>query len=356
MILDRQDWFVDWMWPFTNIYRLCLGLVRRFKGCANRCQRNDESDDDETIETQKLTSHHDLWYKSSARALMTLVECGLSLVELFLPSICVLFWIDMMPFLTPVATWAEDALLISHAFLLRTTFVSWSDVRPWQQAWIHWIIMMYFWLLDTSTIVATALVWITQGMETQYKCLAYSLLLRGVLTLADSIRLDSKALLSWKTWATASFTMPWVIRTSPIYSMLHIPRRTIPYAHKNRKMYSLQESLLRKKSLEWYATFRTWIVITWSVLNAVLLSVQRFLKNYGDFTSRYPARVLAYCVACLHIWAVLWILYDWFRSPPKQERAITIEPRPSQRVDPRPTSAVNPVEHKVARMLKKPYE
>jgi hypothetical protein len=171
--------------------------------------------------------------------MMTLVECGLSIVELFLPSICVLFWIDMMPFLTPVATWAEDALLISHAFLLRTTFVSWSDVRPWQQAWIHWIIMIYFWLLDASTIVATALVWATQGMETQYKCLAYSLLLRGVLTLIDSIRLDSKALLSWKTWAAASFAMPWVIRTSPIYSMLHIPRRTIPYAHKNRKMYSL---------------------------------------------------------------------------------------------------------------------
>ena len=182
------------------------------------------------------------------------------------------------------------------------------------------------------------------------------MLLRGLVTLVDSVRLGSDALTSWKTWATASWTMPWVIRTSPIYSMLHIPRRTIPYAHKHRSMYSLQESLMRKKSLEWYTTFRTWIVITWSVLNAVLLSVQRFLKDYGDFTSRYPAKVLAFCVACLHLWAVLWIVWDWLRMPPKQVRVITIEPRPASHVDPRPVSSINPVEHKVTRLLNKPYE
>jgi hypothetical protein len=267
----------------------------------------------------------------------------------------VLLWLDLIPFVTPVANWAEDALLVAHAFVLRTTVVSWSEVRPWNQAWIHWILMFFFFLLDASTMGAMAIVWIEQGMELQYKLLLYSMVARLGLSILDSWRLGSKSMSSWKNWACTLLTLPWLLRTSPIYSMLHIPRRIVPYAHKTRKMYSLQESLVRKRVLENYAMFRTWIIIIWSVLNASLLSMQRFLKDYGDFTSRYPARVLAICVASMHIWACVWIIVGVCMRRSKQAKDICAEPWNSEALASRHIG-VNPIEHKVAKLIKKPYE
>ena len=63
--------------------------------------------------------------------MLNIVECSVNLFDLFVPAIMVVFWIDLMPFLMPLAPWASDALLISHAFVLRTTVVSWSDHKPW---------------------------------------------------------------------------------------------------------------------------------------------------------------------------------------------------------------------------------
>lgn len=111
---------------------------------------------------------------------------------------------------------------------------------------------------------------------------------------------------------------------------------------------------MRKRVLENYATFRTWIIITWSILNASLLSVQRFLKDYGDFTSRYPARVLAICVAAMHMWACLWIILGAVIRRAKKEKETCAEPW--ERVLTSKQVGVNPIEHKVAKLIKKPYE
>lgn len=202
-----------------------------------------------------------------------IIASAMSLVELFLPSVLVLFWIDIMPYFVPVAQWAQDALLVSHAFLLRTTIVSWADTRPWVQAWIHYIIMAYFFILDASTFFVLIFTWSTQGIDLPYRCMMYAIFCRIVISLADCFAKNSKALFSAKGWAAFLLTLPWSVRVVPIYSMLHLPRKLIPYAHKNRPMYTLQESLQRKKALEWHTIFRTWIVIIWSVLNASLLSL-----------------------------------------------------------------------------------
>lgn len=131
---------------------------------------------------------------------LNVVECSINLMDLFLPSVMVVFWLDLIPFVVPLASWASDSLLIAHAFVLRTTVVSWSDVKPWAQAWIHYLIMAFYLLLDLSTAVVLILVWALGSLDQHYECLIYSLGIRLIVSIVDSARVGSFSLLRANTW------------------------------------------------------------------------------------------------------------------------------------------------------------
>lgn len=323
MILDQQDWLYDFVRPFRNL---------AFHSA-------------QTVRLARLADAHS--FAHLATALWLLIECAANAVNMFFPSIMVLFWIDIMPFVTYVAPWANDALLISHAFLLRTAIVSWSDQRPWAQAWIHYLIMAYFFLLDASTLVSMLLVYAFGDLDRHYRCFLSALLIRLVAHILDSRAQSSVAALKWRAWLTSAFTLPFVIRTAPVYSMLNMTRRIVPLSSRKQSMYVLQESLTRRKTLDWYVLFRTWIVITWSILNAGLLSLQRFLVGFGLFTARFPAKVFAWSFAIMHILAILYIALDWLLGcgkglrPRASNHNLTFGTHDAQK------ARVNPIEAKV---------
>jgi hypothetical protein len=236
---------------------------------------------------------------------------------------------------------------------LRTAIVSWSDQRPWAQAWIHYLIMSYFFILDASTIGAMLLVLALGDLDTHYKCFLYAIALRILAHVVDSACQGSRTLFKWRTVLVGAATMPFVVRAAPVYSMLNMTRRIVPLSLRKRHMYVLQESLTRRKALDWYVLFRTWTVITWSVLNAGLLSLQRFLVGFGLFTARFPAKVFAWSFAIIHCMAIAVLALDWLGAQVACARPRQTG-RPGDKVD--TVSFINPIEAKVQRMSKRPYE
>lgn len=63
--------------------------------------------------------------------------------------------------------------------------------------------------------------------------------------------------------------------------------------------------------------------------------------------------MFAYGLAVMHVWAAVWIVSDWFRcfSIRMQQRDLVFEP-----IVPVKSTKSNPVEQKVGKLLKKPYE
>jgi len=118
-------------------------------------------------------------------------------------------------------------------------------------------------------------------------------------------------------------------------------------------MYTLQESLMRSRTLDSYLLLRTWSITIWSVANASILSLQRLLNSYGEYTQRFPAKVFAYGLAVMHVWAAAWIVSDWFRcfSVPMKQRELSFD-----EIVPIKGTKTNPVEAKVRRLVKRPYE
>jgi hypothetical protein len=345
MILDRQDWFAEWSRPFLRVYTTMLFF---WWHVASLWDLGAE----EKLPVKRYGKMYSLW-TSLLSFLLNVTECCVNIFDLFVPAIMVIFWLDLMPFLMPLAPWASDALLIAHAFVLRTTVVSWSDLKPWVQYYMHYGIMAFYLILDVSIVVAFVIAWILGTLDSYYRCLAYSLALRVLVSVTDSYRLQSKSMLSGKTWLGGLVTLPWIIRTNPVFSMLHLPRKVVPYARQSRKMYTLQESLMRSKTLDWYSVLRTWTVIVWSVANASMLSLQRFLNSYGEYTQRFPAKVFAYGLAVMHVWAAVWVVSDWMRcfSVAIKQRELEFES-----IAPIKGMKTNPVERKVQRLLRKPYE
>jgi len=63
--------------------------------------------------------------------------------------------------------------------------------------------------------------------------------------------------------------------------------------------------------------------------------------------------VFAYGLAVMHIWAAVWVMSDWFRcfQIPIKQRDLEFES-----IKPIKGMKTNPVERKVMRLLRKPYE
>lgn len=213
--------------------------------------------------------------------------------------------------------------------------------------------MGFYLVLDASTMVALVIAWLLGTLDSYYKCMVYSMLIRVAVSVVDSIKMHSTSLTDAKTWALGSLSLPWIARTSPVYSMLNLPRKIVPYARQAKGMYTLQESLMRSRTLDSYLLLRTWSIIIWSVANASILSLQRFLNSYGEYTQRFPAKVFAYGLAVMHVWAAAWIVSDWFRcfSVPMKQRELSFD-----EIVPIKGTKTNPVEAKVRRLVKRPYE
>lgn len=276
MIVSRQDWFAEWCRPFLRIYTTMMFFAWQVLATCSESAR-------EKLPRRRYGRVYSV-ASSFVSFVLNMVECFVNLFDLFLPAMLVVFWLDLMPFMMPLASWASDSMLIAHAFVLRTTVVSWSDGKPWVQAWIHYLIMGFYLLLDVSTVVALLVAWALGSLDSYYRCLVYSLGIRLLVSVVDSLRTGSRELTKGRTWLYGLTTVPWIIRTNPIYSLLHLPRKIVPFARQGRKMYTLQESLKRNQTLDWYITFRTWTVVIWSLANASLLSLQRFLSGYSEYT------------------------------------------------------------------------
>jgi len=174
--------------------------------------------------------------------------------------------------------------------------------------------MTYFFLLDASTLVSMLLVYAFGDLDRHYRCFLSALTIRLIVHFIDSRAQSSRVAFKWRAWLTSAITLPFVIRTAPVYSMLNMTRRIVPLSSRKQPMYVLQESLTSRKTLDWYVLFRTWTVITWSILNAGLLSLQRFLVSFGLFTARFPAKVFAWSFAIMHMLAILYVALDWLLS------------------------------------------
>jgi hypothetical protein len=77
------------------------------------------------------------------------------------------------------------------------------------------------------------------------------------------------------------------------------------------------------------------------------------LNSYGEYTQRFPAKVFAYGLAVMHVWAAVWVVSDWMRcfSVAIKQRELEFES-----IAPIKGMKTNPVERKVQRLLRKPYE
>jgi hypothetical protein len=214
-------------------------------------------------------------------------------------------------------------------------------------------VFAFYLLLDLSTAVAFIIAWFLGTLDSYYRCLAYSLAIRLFVSVVDGAKTKSRSLLEWKTWVYGVGSLPWITRTNPVQSMLTLPRKVVPYARASKRMYTLQESLRRANMLDNYSILRTWSVIIWSVANASILSLQRFLNSYDEYTQRFQAKVFAYGLAVMHLWAAVWIVSDWFRcmAVPIRQKSIEFES-----IVPIKGGKSNPVEAKVARLHRKPYE